>query len=50
MPKSHWLLVSTHSTFNLIGPSPCSTHTKTEGFKDTYVRPLTYELFFKITL
>ena len=48
MPKSHWFLASTHSTFNLIGP--CHRHPNTQGHKARTIhtlRPLTYELFFQ---
>ena len=48
MPKSHWFLASTHSSFNLTGP--CHRHPNTQGHKARTIhtlRPLTYELFFQ---
>ena len=46
MPKSHWLLASPHSTFNLIGP--CNTHSNRLSHKDTYA--YRWAIFFQNSL
>ena len=51
MPKSHWFLASTHSTFNLIGP--CNTHPNEKAAKPERCIRLDHwymSYFFQISL